>query len=294
MLWQTLSDKLKHFRLPRGFLCRNCQEAAEAVCWFLNRDTKCLVKANLGAGGEGLSRFDPDSRNQSNLADVLTILQANPFLDNDLLIVEELIAMEPLVAGGSPSVDLYVPPLGQGKPRVLCLSGQMLAVDGQFLGVKIHRDILSDSMTRAIRQDSLCIAHEVARLGYVGPFDIDLVAGKDGDLYAVEMNMRRTGGSHAHDAASHLFGSDYVKRVAVLAASKSVAGEYLLLFDVLYELVSDLLYPTDGLSGLVFTNVSLLNHGAFGYIIFAPSVRQVDAIYEKVSGRIESLVAAKE
>jgi len=290
MLWQTLSNRLKHFRLPQGFSCRTCPEAAEVVCWFLERGIKCLIKANLGAGGEGLAKFDPGAHTQNNLADVLTILEANPFLDNDLLIVEELITMDPSVAGGSPSIDLCVPPPGQGEPRVLCLSGQMLAVNGEFLGVKVYRDILSDSMTKAIRQDGLCIAHEVARMGYVGPFDIDLVAGEDGNLYAVEMNMRRTGGSHAHDAASYLFGPDYVERVAVLAASKSVTEVGPLSYEALYDCLSDLIHPMGtSKSGLIFTNISLLDYGSFGYIIIAPSREQVHAIQEEIFRRVQSL-----
>jgi len=267
-------------------------DAAQVAAWFLERGESCVVKADQGAGGEGLSVFKPDAEVKT-LQDILEVLDANPYLDNDLLVAEQFITADVSVGGGSPSPDLYVPPPGAGEVELACLSAQTLAENGEFIGVEIHSDVLPEKLTLALRQDSLIIAQVMREMGYVGPFDIDFVIGQDGQVYMVEFNMRRTGGSHAHDAASHLFGRDYTKRAVVLTANKPVAEAGPISFDTLYESLRDLIYPMGRRdAGLILTNVSLLKYGSFGYILLAPDLKQAYALRSEMSQRIQDLIAA--
>ena|GEM_PF-508324 len=293
-LGQSLARELKVLRVAPGFVCRDRMQAAQVAAWFLERGESCVVKADQGAGGEGLSVFKPESAEVKTLQDILEVLDANPYLDNDLLVAEKFIAADVSVGGGSPSPDLYVPPPGAGEVEFSCLSAQTLAENGEFIGVEIHPNVLPAPLTLSLRQDSLTIAQVMREMGYVGPFDIDFVMGQDGEVYMVEFNMRRTGGSHGHDAAVHLFGRDYTQRAAVLTANKPVAEAGPISFDTLYESLHDLIYPMGHRhAGLILTNVSLLQYGSFGYILLAPDLKQAYALRAEMSQRIQALIAAK-
>jgi hypothetical protein len=293
-LGQSLARQLNVLRVAPGFVCRDRLAAAQVAAWFLERGESCVVKADQGAGGEGLSVFKPEFDQGKTLQDILEVLDANPYLDNDLLVAEQFVAADVSVGGGSPSPDLYVPPPGKGEVELSCLSAQTLAENGEFIGVEIHPDVLPEKLTLALRQDSLTIAHVMREMGYVGPFDIDFVIGQDGQVYMVEFNMRRTGGSHGHDAATYLFGKDYTQRAVVLTANKPVAEAGPISFDTLYESLHDLFYPMGHRqAGLILTNVSLLKYGSFGYILLAPDLEQAYALRTEMSQRIQDLIAAK-
>jgi hypothetical protein len=286
----TLSHRLRLFQIPQGFVCRDDAEVADIIHWFLDRRTKCVVKASQGAGGEGLMIFDPAIHSSDTISDTMASLRANPYFRDDQLVVEELVATDPSVAGGSPSVDVYIPPLGQGDPEILCLSGQVLAENGEFIGVEIRHDIVPASLAHAIKEDSLSIARSMAAIGYVGPFDIDLVVAPEGSVYMVEFNMRRTGGSHAIDIGRYLYGPDYASKVTILSANKPLAEGGRISYPALHATLADLVYPMGSRkAGLILTNVSLLNYGSFGYVILAPETHEAYALREEVVSRAQAL-----
>jgi hypothetical protein len=293
-LWaSTVVNQLEILKLPQGYICRNYDEAAAVIYWFLDRDTRCLVKASRGAGGEGLTTFDPAMQPSLTIKEIAELLRSNPYFTDDLLIVEELITADRSIAGGSPSVDIFIPQFSRGEPDVLCLSGQLLTESGGFIGIEIRDDILLPVLAEKIRRDSLRIAHHMRQMGYVGPFDIDLIAAQDGSLYMVEFNMRRTGGSHAIDVGRHLYGPDFASRVTILSANKPLTELRSLSYNDLELLLSDLFYPMgDCGAGLILTNISLLEYGSFGYLILAPEREQAYAIRDEMSAWVNRLVPA--
>ena len=61
-------------------------------------------------------------------------------------------------------------------------------------------------------------------MGYVGHFDLDTVVNDEGRVYLLEINPRRTGGTHVHEFADHVFGADYLDKVALLSNDTLSSG----------------------------------------------------------------------
>jgi hypothetical protein len=125
-------------------------------------------------------------------------------------------------------------------------------------------------------------------MGYVGFFDIDTVVDDHDQLYMLELNARRTGGTFVHEFACRCLGPDYLERVVIL--SKNVI-ESDGISDVkgLLERLSDLLYPdySPG-SGVVLTITSTLINGEFGCILVASSEGQLWELDQALQARMHA------
>ncbi len=70
----------------------------------------------------------------------------------------------------------------------------------------------------------MIFAHRLQAMGYVGHFDLDTVVNDDGRVYLLEINPRRTGGTHVHEFAEHVFGADYLDKVTLLSNDTLSSG----------------------------------------------------------------------
>ena len=61
------------------------------------------------------------------------------------------------------------------------------------------------------------MGEQYAKAGYRGYYDVDFIAGRGGELFITESNVRRTGGTHVYAVASRLFGKRvYVRDIYAL------------------------------------------------------------------------------
>ncbi len=269
-------------RLPEGIVCRSVPQAAEVVTWFLARGKDCVVKADGGESGIGHLVFrvaEPAS------GAVLERLEGNPFLNNDLIIVEEFI---PSSMGESPSLEFFVPPAGQGEPYVTYLSGQIFEQFGRFAGVLIGREMLREKWYDSLAARGLKIAHEMQAAGYAGIFDLDCVVDDAGEIWFLEINARRTGGTYVHEFARSMFGDDYLSRVVILS-SNEIGCEGIKDEAHLLSALDDLLLPLGAERGLVVTVTSTIHTGQFGGIFIAPDEADVLRLRAQVLERLESV-----
>lgn len=281
-----LQDRFSKFRIPEGFWVRDWEEAARVVVSFLSRGRSCLCKPNRGEGGAGIVTFD--SRDYQRQADIesaiLERLQADAYLQLDSVIVEEYIEPDRSVAGGSPSIDLYISPKGQDDIRLLAIETQVLSPEGIFQGVEIGDGILPADVEEAIMNDSFLIAQRMREWGYVGPFDIDMVLDRAGRIWPVESNTRRTGASHAIDAATFLFGPEFWKAVTVFTFDHLELYKEGANFAEIRKQLSNLLFPINGIKhGLLLDIAASLKNGSVGYLIFAESAAHARSIHDEAS-----------
>ena len=268
--------------LTEAVVCRDLPQAADAVHWFASRGKDCVVKADRGESGIGHLVFSADTITSDVVKQKL--LQ-DPFLKEDLIVVEEYISSAVQL---SPSLELFVPPLGRGEPEITYLSKQLFERFGRFAGVLISRELLRSDWYATLAENGLKIARQLQALGYVGHFDLDAVVGDDGKIYLLEINTRRTGGTYVHEFARFTFGSDYLERVTLLCNNSIHCGD-IRDIQTLAAVLGDLLYPGGSCNtGIVITVVSTLSAGEFGCIFIAPTESEVLSLKQTLLDRIDS------
>ncbi len=276
--------------IPEGAVASDPAEAARLAVAFLQRGRACLCKPNNSQSGVGFVILRPGelSGGPGEWEEAIrTRLAGDRQMTSDVIVVEELIEMDSSVAGGSPSIEMRIPADPSRDVEYMYLCGQIVTASGYFFGVEMHRELVEPDLQRAIEAAGVAVAREMRRRGYVGVFDMDMVAGVDGKLYAVEVNTRRTGGTHAHEAAEHLFGPRYWERAAVISNNElGFAGESLTWGD-LQRLLSGLLWPIRGRrEGIVPSIISSLPSNRFGYVALAGDIRRARELVELMQERL--------
>lgn len=261
-------QKLK-MMIPEGFVAENKGQALDIAEWFDAQGKSFVLKANYGESGWGLiitsnERFlDAASLREK----ILRQMDNDPVWENTLIVVEEAIAVDMNIAGGSPSTEFYVDDEGA---HITYHCGQLLDAQGGFFGVEIGKDVLSRPLINDLERIADVAGDRYYALGYRGYFDVDFIVGKDGSLYMVETNMRRTGGTHVYDLARHLFGEQWSDEAYLLSHDSFCYGFSVYDPEILLDLLCPLLYPINGeKKGIV---VTLMNpwDPIMGYIVIAP------------------------
>ncbi len=268
--------------LPPGFVLHGRGAAASAAHWFARQGQACIIKADRGEGSIGQEVISPGSHTAP--ADIASLLEANPFLGSDAIVVERFIHSS---ARLSPSIEFFVPPAEAGPPAMTYFANQLFLPSGQFGGVLVAQELLEKDYYRVMHAAGARIAAGLQAMGYVGHFDLDAIIDDAGRVYLMEVNARRTGGTHAHEFARFFFGPDYLDRCVLLCQNNLSSGG-ITRYEALARRVDDLLYPAAGKVGVVITSTSTLPQGAFGCFIIAPTTPQALALEEELVRRIEA------
>ena len=272
--------------IPPGFICRDVNEAAYAVDWFRQQGLGAVVKADRGESGLGHLIFQ---ESEISLDDILRKLHADPFLNTDLIIVDQLIQSETQL---SPSLELFVPTNGQ-PPVITYISSQLFSAFGQFAGILISRELTYASWYPRLAKYGLQIAQKLQKMGYVGHFDIDTIVDDRGHLYLLEINARRTGGTYVHEFAVLTFGEDYLKKVSLLC-NNAVKCNGINKLEDLVESLHDLLFPIAGQDrGIVITVTSSLSVSEFGCILVAPNEQEILMLKQEMLSHLEKNTSNK-
>ena len=271
-------------RIPEGAIARDPAEAARAAVGWLRAGKGCVIKPNNSQSGVGFQILRPGAVPGPDLQ---ARLEADPQMTSDCIVVEELIEMDPGIGGGSPSIELRVPAEPERDAEFMYPCGQILTPSGYFFGVEMYRGVVSPALERTMEEAGLAVARAMRRLGYVGVFDMDMVASKGGALYAVEVNTRRTGGTHAHEAAQALFGPRYWERVAVISNNDLAYEGPQLSYVALDELLGGLRFPAHGRKeGILPTIVSSLVSNRVGYIAFGATIERARELEREFHRRL--------
>ncbi|MDP1545566.1 MAG: hypothetical protein Q8L87_06045 [Anaerolineales bacterium] len=269
--------------LPFGIVCVNLEQVAQIVCWFLGRGEACVVKADTGESGIGTTVFFPDG--VLSVEEIINKLRSDPFYSDELIVVEKYIQSPNYF---SPSVEIKVPKLGNGAPHITYVSNQLFLGFGDFCGVQIDRSVYRQPWYPDLERCSLTLAGKLQEMGYVGHFDLDCIVSDNNEVYLLEINARRTGGTHVHEFAKHAFGDDYINNVSLLSFEAADSGK-ITDADELLGTLKDILYPMEGDEplGVIVTVTTPLIKNRFGYIIVAPAEQKVLELREQIENRIQ-------
>jgi hypothetical protein len=176
--WLPNADEL----LAEGLACQTLEVAADAVNWFFLNGRACIVKSDIGENGFGNVVMRPGEF--ETRAEIIAHLRNSRFLNDQWLTVEEMIeADHPL----SPSLEVYVPPQGQGEPYITYVSDQLFQGFGDFCGVLVSRELLQTPWYKPLADSGLVMAKHLQQMGYVGHFDLDTVVNDEGRVYLLEI-----------------------------------------------------------------------------------------------------------
>lgn len=223
-----LPTSLPGLRIPRTWTVGLRSELQGAVGHLLATAGQAFVKSPRGVGNEGIYHVSawrpggkpPSQADEGGLAGLWEELDASPFFRSYPLLVQEAVITGPGI--DTLSVDFNV---GQEQSReqesavITSVTGE----DGcQFMTLGRGAGLLPAALADEARETAGRVAAWAARLGYLGWLGIDFLTGRDGRLYLLELNARRTGGIHA----AALLGRrpDCASAVACVADDMPVAG----------------------------------------------------------------------
>jgi hypothetical protein len=262
--FRRVSSLIEGVLLPYGVICADFSAVDVEIMRFQQRLTPYIVKANEGESGWGLYiGKDMQTRASGDFND--GIWKSAPY------VVEEYIDLDKTRGGGSPSTELYVSP---DSVEVTYNCAQLFDKEGEFSGIALGKDILDAELEQRMERMSLAIGRKYRDLGYRGYFDVDFAVSKDDQLYALETNTRRTGGTHVFDLAKRLFGNDWQRYVLHSNDSFNYGPDNIPAAEVLDKL-NDILYPIQGRKeGLV---ISLLDQTMpiMGYVLIGEEAQAV-------------------
>ncbi|KND43903.1 MULTISPECIES: hypothetical protein [Streptomyces] len=199
-------------RLPAGTTCESPGAALGAARRLSRATGAVMIKADDGEGGFGNVAL---SARELERIDTTRLLEVCPFLGLRS-VVEQLI---PCV--GAPSVEFFVPSAPR-SPVVTYACTQIFDRNNYFIGVRLSPADRDAAWFEPLAEFGCRLAAHLQQRGFRGHFDIDAIVTATGDLYVVEANLRRTGGTHVHDFARTVLGSDYASRVEILSRSITI------------------------------------------------------------------------
>ena len=259
---QRANDKLWFAGLARRILGKDATPPTlsaygpAATAGLVRRISKgvdqVIVKIPDSAGSAGNLRLDSSLVRHTPLADLrrflLSRLHAMGWQDNYPVLVgvwdKDVIC--------SPSAQLWLPHISEGKPRVEGIFEQRVQTSAAaFVGAA--RSTLPGEVQDQLRAQATRIASVLQRLGYYGRCSLDAVLCRTKNatpmIHWIECNGRWGGVSIPMTAASHLTGQS--PAIAISIVQENLPGQYLGMNELLHRL-QGLLLRTDGrTTGLV-------------------------------------------
>lgn len=276
--------------IPEGFITANKEEALEAAWWLEQQKRSFVIKINKGTQGIGVSFNDYSKlpKKKKQFINHIRSLLTDRIWSEPLIVVEELIEADKTKLGGSPSVEFVINKNGKVTPTYGC--EQVLAEDKKtFRGIYIHQEVMSDKHIKEAFKAGKRFGQELARLGYRGYFDIDLVISKEDKVYAVESNLRRTGGTHVHEAAVALLGKKYWQSFHVIGEDIILPENSHLTYKKCFFLLQEMAFNKKRKTGLIFCNPDMLTVNILNMIFIGQSKEKVNSLRQETKKRLKAI-----
>lgn len=161
-------------------------------------------------------------------------------------------------------------------PQVLHV-GEMRTPNGSFSGQVTPLEEDSSAVDQ-LTADGLTLGRHLDQLGYRGPFDIDGGITSDGQLYATESNLRRTGATYLDLLVRRFLGTKGAARAVWLADSRpgGVTPDFATGLDLVRA--AGLAFEPGATEGVVLTADTLAFDGKWRYLVMSTSHRRVEEI----------------
>lgn len=278
------------FQMANGLICVGVEDAAKIAAKRYIKENGVVIKTNKGHAGMGVLLFRPGDLPADYLTcerTILKILEKEAYWSKFPIIVEDFIQIQSSVGGGCPNVEFKI--LKNGRVEFLYYCGMRMTPEGIFKGVEIHNEVVSDRIAAQMVDTGFFIGERYAAAGYRGYYDVDFVAGRNGQLYVTESNVRSTGGTFVYTTALKLFGKDFMYITNVLSNNSydiSHLGHQT--FAQIQDRLRPILFTKATQEGVITVSENLLRMDKFAYIIFGKTRKRA---YD-IEAEMESLLRA--
>lgn len=276
---QTASKLGPNFpSLPQGAICCRQDEVIGWVKYLLKNSGGCVLKTNRGLAGAGVKILrQGEVPLQSLDAFIKSLLRSESYWQKEPVIVEEYIETDLGVSGGNPDVEFMIDSQGI-RPLYYC--GMRVDSEGHFRGIEIGKEAGPKKLVNQLFLAGSIWANKLKEAGYQGFFDLDCVYGRDGKVYPIESNVRRTGGTHVYELGQRLLGPNFLKQYYLVSNNMVHTPRFLRKkYQAVKRELSPSLYPMrNKKEGLIITSTSYLVKGYLGYVIVGKNRKRVSEI----------------
>lgn len=291
-LWHlSYADNPPHVQIPEGFITQNKKEVIDAAWWFKQEGESFVIKYNSGVQGIGIELIDHKtlSTNKKEFTAQVKDLLKDSMWNEPIIIIEKAIPANERGVSISPSVEIYINP--KGKVSESYVSDQILAEDKRtFRGIYIYPELMTDSSIKKTFYSGIKFGKQLAQYGYRGVFDMDLMRSKNNEIYVVEANLRRTGGTHLHELCLALLGKRYGHTYHSLIEDIYLNKKHGLTYEKCYSLFINNLYTHKKHSGIIFANPDMLKVNILVIVLIAKTKRQIQQLRAKVDDKLKNVI----
>jgi len=278
-------------QIPEGFITQNKKELIDAAWWFKQQEQSFVIKYNPGTQGIGIVLIDhntlPHDKQKCN-AHMRSLLK-DKMWNEPIIIIEKTISANEKNESISPSVEIYINPKGEVLESYA--SDQILASDKRtFRGIYIYPELMIDPAIKKTFNAGIKFGRKLAEYGYRGVFDIDLIRSKNNEIYAVEANLRRTGGTHLHELCLALLGKQYGSNYHALIEDIVINKNHGLTYEKCRSLFADDLYTHEKHSGVLFANPDMLSVNIVVIIVIGKTKEQIKKLREKIDFKLKDVI----
>ena len=289
-LAQQSTNEEPDFKMADGLICFGIEDASKIAAIRYVKEQGVVIKTNKGHSGIGVEIFRPGDLPEDFHAcqeKIYELLKRNSYWQMFPIIIEKYINISTTVAGGNPNVEFKIS--RNGHIDFLYQCGVLVDKAGQFHGIEVGDDIMPERISAQIKDTGYYIAERFAQAGYRGYFDVDYVAGRNGEIYVAECNVRSTGGTFVYATAVALFGENFMFDTYLFSNNGySISHLKRFTFSALLERLSPVLFNKETKEGIVLTSENLLRMQKFSFIVFAKTKKRS---YEIEARMIELLNA---
>lgn len=283
-LAQQSSAEEPDFMMADGLICFGIEDAAKVAAKKYIKKGEVVIKTNKGHSGMGVLLLRPGDLPGEYAAcekEILRRLNEESYWSKFPIVIEDLIDINTSVGGGCPNVEFKI--AKNGRIEFLYPCGMRITKDGVFQGIEIHNDLLSDQVATRITDTGFFVAEKYRAAGYRGNFEVDFVAGENGQIYVTESNVRTTGGTFVYETARKLFGKDFMYETYTLSNNGyDVSALNHPLFSSVFHRLEPILFDKQAREGLIIMSENLLRMNHFAYIIFGKTKKRAYEIEAKM------------
>lgn len=291
-LWHMSgADSSSFIRIPEGFIAEDKQETIEAAWWFMTNHKSFVIKYNKGTQGIGVLMVNRSSlpKRREAFNEYVSKLLSDKIWRASAIVIEEAVPINNTGESVSPSIEMYISPDGKVYKYYAC--DQVLAEDKKtFRGVYTYPDLYKDPNIKHAFKAGLKFGRQLARYGYRGVYDIDLIRSSQNKMYAVESNLRRTGGTHLHELCMALLGKRYGDRYYALIEDIMLIPGHGLTYERCKMMFQDVLYDTQKQSGIILSNPDMLQVHILAVVIIAKDKGQFDQLRKTIYSNLKRIV----
>jgi hypothetical protein len=276
--------------MPNGLICAGIFDSVKIAASKYVNEGGVVIKTNKGHAGAGVLIFRkgdlPNSYEECEKK-LSEILKIDEYWLRFPIVVESLIEVGSGIGGGFPNIEMKISGKG-GKVDMLYYAGMRVSRQGVFGGMEVGDKVIEEKFLAKIMSSGFDIGERYAKMGYRGYFDVDFIAGKNGQLYITESNLRRTGGTHVYKAALKLLGDDFIDDYVILSHNYyPLPDDKTYSFEDIVKTLTPILFNKKKKEGVLLASANTLSKGRLAYFVVGKNKSRAAKIEDEMIDRLK-------